>query len=317
MSLFPGLITRNWQLKASAFGLAVLLWTVPELGEESRQVMENVPVRVQLNDPQWALVEAPLPEVVRVTLTGPTRDLLALGLDRPSIVIPVDQVSSPDTAVLLRFPWVRMSVGENVKVEELNPSVVNLSFEAIAVAGVPLVPRFQGELPEDLSLAMTPEVTPALTRVSGPRSRVESLESLDLQPLNLSRVAASGSFSRSVDTVGLGGLTFAPQEALVSMVVEERVQRTVEEVPIQIPSTLGGLQVLTRPASASVVLTGARSLVEGVDTTGIRVSFSRAAAESLSPGEEARVSLSVEGVPNLVQAHMEPEWVLIRRPTGQ
>lgn len=297
--------------------MAVLLWTVPELGEESRQVLEDVPVRVQLNDPQWALVQEPLPATVQVTLTGPTRDLVAVGMDRPSIVIPVDQVLSADTAILLRFPWVRMSVGEGVVVEELNPSVVNLSFEAIAAGAVPLVPRFQGELPEDLALAQAPEITPSLTRVSGPRSRVESLESLDLEPLDLSAVEGSASFTLAVDTVGLGGLTFLPQEAQVRLAVEEKVQRTLEMVTIQVPVLPEEPQLMARPSSVSVRLSGALSLVENLDPAAIQVGFSRAVAASLSPGEEARVSLTVEGVPELVEAQVEPGWALIRRPAGQ
>lgn len=317
MRFFPGLIARNWQLKLSAFAMAVLLWTVPELGEEGRQVMEDVPVRVQLNDPQWAVAQEPIPSTVRVTLKGPTRDLLALGMNRPSIVIPVDRVESPDTAILLRFPWVRIPVGENVVVEELDPSVVNLSFEDIAVGAVSLHPRFQGELPSGLSLARAPEVTPSLTRVSGPRSRVESLDNLTLRPLDLSRVEASGSYTRPVDTVGMSELTFAPQEATIRLLVEETVERTIDTVPLDVPVLPQDPQVLARPPSATVFLTGARSLVEEVDYTVIRVTFSRMAASSLSPGEQVRVTLSVEGVPPLVEARVEPEWVLLRRPTGQ
>ena len=94
MHIFPEVLTRNWQLKLSAMGLAVLLWTVPELGKEGSQVLENIPVRVQLNDPEWALIQEPLPATIQLTLSGPSRELFALGLDRPSIVIPVDQVSA-------------------------------------------------------------------------------------------------------------------------------------------------------------------------------------------------------------------------------
>lgn len=317
MQVFPAVIRRNWQLKLSAIAMAALLWTVPELGKESRQVLEAVPVRVQLNDPQWALVQDPTPATVRVTLTGPTRDLVALGMDRPSIVVPIDRVASPDTTVVLRFPWVRMSVADNVVVEELVPSVVNLTFEAIAVGAVPLVPRFRGALPSGLSLARPPEVTPSLTRVSGPRSRVEGLESLDLQPLDLSRVESSGSYSVGVDTVGMMGLAFAPHRASIRLEVEETLERILDSVPLELPPLPEDPQVLARPPFATVILTGARSLVESVDPGRVRLTFSRSVATSLSPGEQARASLSVEGVGDLIRTRVEPEWVLLRRPAGQ
>lgn len=317
MKLFPELITRNWQLKLSACAMAVLLWTVPELGKEGRQVFDNVPVRVLLNDPQWAKVQGPLPATVRLTLTGPTRDLVALGMNPPSIVIPVDQVASSDTSVVLRLPWVRMSASDNVVVEEIEPNIVNLSFEAIAVGAVPLRLRVQGELPAGLSLARAPAVDPALTRVSGPRSRVEELQAINLQPLDLSLVERTGPVTVAVDTAGLSGLTFAPQQATVELVVEETVERVLLDVPLDLPPLPEDPQLQARPPAATVTLSGARSVVTEMDVSGIRVTFSRVVASALSPGEQARVSLSVEGLPPLVTARVEPDWILLRRPTGQ
>ncbi len=316
MKFLPELLAKNWQLKLSALAMAVLLWTVPEFGEEGSQVLEDVPVRVQLNDPQWALRQEPLPATIRVTLRGPTRDLFALGLDQPSLVIPVNQITSPDTAILLRSPWLRMSAGEEVVVEELNPSVVNLSFEPMAVGVAALEIRLEGALPEGLSLVRPPEVTPALTRVSGPSSRIETLEGLPLLPLDLSRIQASGSYKVSVDTLGLAGLAFSPQEAVVNLSVEETGEREFSSLPLDLPVLSEDPQLVTRPATASVFVRGARSVVEGMDPSAIRIFLARGAAAALSPGEEIRATLTVEGVPEVVEARVDPEWVLLRRPAG-
>lgn len=316
MRIFPGLVTRNWQLKISALGLAVLLWTVPELGKEGSQVLQNIPVRVQLNDPQWALTQEPLPGTIQVTLSGPSRNLFAVGLDRPSVVIPIDQVGSPDTAVLLRSQWVRMAVGEGLVVEDMVPNLVNLSFEPMAVGEVSLRPRLSGTLPQGLSLSRLAVVTPNLARVSGPRSRVESLETLSLSPLDLSQLQGSGDFVLPVDTTGLNGMAFSPQQGTVYVEVEETAERRILNVLLELPLLPEGPQLQARPTAATVIITGARSLVESVDPLLLRLSFSRVAAASLSPGEEERVSITVEGVPTLVEARVEPEWVLLRRPSG-
>ena len=316
VKIFPEVLTRNWQLKLSALGLAVLLWTVPELGKEGSQVLENIPVRVLLNDPEWVLVGEPVPATIQVTLSGPSRDLIALGLDQPSIVIPVDQVSASDTVVFVRYQWVRMSVGEEVVVEGLSPALVNLSFERKEVVAVTLMPRISGALPEGLSLAQFPEVTPNLALVSGPSSRVAVLGSLYLSELDLSQVRGSGDFVLPLDTAGLSGMAFSPQEASLHIEVEETVERSFTDLPLTLPIFPEDPQSEARPSVATVILTGAQSLVEGVDSLQLRVTFSRVAAASLSPGEERRISLSVEGVPELVAVRVEPEWILLRRPTG-
>jgi hypothetical protein len=209
-----------------------------------------------------------------------------------------------------------MPVGEAVVVEEMIPHQVNLSFEPMEVAAVPLRPRVSGELPEGLSLARSPQVEPSLARVSGPRSRVESLEVLSLLPVNLSQLSRSGEYTRRVDTLGLGGLAFSPERAIVTIEVEETVERIFTDLPLDLPILGSDPQLQARPGVASLTVVGARSLVESLEPDRFRVTLSRAAATSLSPGEEIRVSLSVEGVPTLVEARLDPEWVLLRRPTG-
>ena len=314
---FPGIITRNWQLKLSALAMAVLLWTVPEFETQSSQVLENVPVRVQLSDPQWAVLGEPLPASVQVTLSGSTRALLALRAARPSIVVPVDQVSSPDTAILLLQAWLRTSVGDGVTVEDLVPSSVRLSFEPIEVEAATLLYRFIGALPAGVSLARPPEVNPGFVRISGPASLVRTLTTLSLMPLDLSEIRSSGTFVLPVDTSGLAGMALSPQRASVEIVLEETMSRSFQGLPIRLPVLGEDPQLQARPSSVTLVLSGARSLMEELDPSQLRVTVSRTVATALAPGEEVRATLMVEGVPDVVQAALDPEWILIRRPTGQ
>jgi YbbR domain-containing protein len=314
---FPGVFTRNWQLKLSALAMAVLLWTVPEFETQSSQTLDSVPVRVQLTDPQWALVGEPLPSSIRVTFSGPTRALMTLRADRPSIVVPVDQVSSPDTAILLLQAWIRTSVGEEVTVEDLVPTSVRLSFEPIEVDVVTLRTNLTGSLPEGISLTRAPEVNPSFVSVSGPASLVESVTSLDLRPLDLSSVRSSGTFVLPVDTAGMSGMALSPQQASVQISVEETLSSSFQDVPVRLPRLSSDPQLQARPSVVTVLLTGARSLVEGLDPSQLRVTVSRTVATALVSGEEVRANLSIEGVPDLVRATVEPGWVLLRRPTGQ
>lgn len=317
MQFFPGVITRNWQLKLSALAMAVLLWTVPEFETQSSQVLENVPVRVQLNDPQYALLREPLPASVQVTLSGSTRALLALKADRPAIMVPVDQVTSADTAILLLQAWIRTSVGEQVTVENIVPSSVRLSFEPIEVEAATLLYRFTGSLPPGLSLARAPEVNPGFVRISGPASRMGGVTTLSLMPLDLSRIRSSGTFVLPVDTTGLAGMALSPQRASVEIVLEETTTRSFPGLPVRLPVLDSDPQLQARPSTVNLVLSGARSLIEEFDSTSLRVAVSRTVATALAPGEEVRATLSVEGLPDMIQAALDPEWILLRRPTGQ
>ncbi len=316
MSFLPGILTKNWQLKVSAVAMAVLLWTVPRFEAQSSQVLEDIPVRVQLSDPNWVLVGDPSPAVVSITLSGPARDLIALGVERAPVFVPMDEVFSGDTTVLLRPSWFRGSGRDGVVVEELRPALVSLSFERIEERRIAFSASVFGELPEGISLAGPLEITPAAAAVFGAASRFEGVDSLRLMPMDLSLVEGPGPFLLEVDTVGLEGLDILPLEASVEIPTEPTTAREFFDQLLLLPSLDSDPQLQTRPSSVRVVLMGARSLVEGVDPGALRVTIPTGRI-SLAPGEEERVVVVVEGVPELVEYRVIPDWVLLRRPAGQ
>ncbi|MFC1791879.1 YbbR-like domain-containing protein [Gemmatimonadota bacterium] len=272
---------------------------------------------MDLNDPEFAVMGDPSPASVRITVVGPARDLFAMGSDRPSVVVPVARVVAQDTAVLLRPLWVSIPGGGEVEVEEISPSHVRLSFEPVEVGAFDLSFRRTGSLPEGYSLAGVPQVNPALVRISGPASALAVLDSVYLVPLDLSGIRESGTFTLAVDTAGLGEMVPFPQEASVEVLVEETMERTFPEVPVELPVLASGPQLQARPASVTVTLVGARSLIEAVDPASLRLILPPGRASALSPGGEEPVRPTVSGHPLLVQALVDPEWVILRRPAGQ
>ena len=316
MSFLPGILTKNWQLKVSAVGMAVLLWTVPRFEGQSSQILEDIPVRVQLSDPNWSLVGDPAPAVVSVTLSGPARDLIALGVDRPPVLVPMDELFSGDTTVLLRPSWFRVSGRDGVVVEDLRPSAVTLSFERIEERRIAFAAPLFGELPPGISLAGPPQITPPEARVFGAASRFERVDSLRLMPMDLSLVEGSGPFLLGVDTTGLQGLDIVPLEASVAIPTEPTAVREFPDQILILPHLDSDPQLQALPVSVTVVLSGPRSLVEGVDPEALTVTIPPLRA-SMAPGQEERVGVVVEGVPELVEYGVTPAWVRLRRPAGQ
>ena len=323
MSFLPGILTKNWQLKVTAVGMAVLLWTVPRFEGQSSQILEDIPVRVQLSDPNWSMVGDPSPAVVSVTLSGPARDLIALGIDRPPVLVPMDVVLSPDntvllrdTTVLLRLSWFRVSGRDGVVVEDLRPSAVTLSFERIEERRIAFRAPLFGELPPGISLAGPPQITPPEARVFGAASRFERVDSLRLMPMDLSLVEGSGPFLLGVDTTGLQGLDIVPLEASVAIPTEPTAVREFPDQILILPHLDSDPQLQALPVSVTVVLSGPRSLVEGVDPEALTVTIPPLRA-SMAPGQEERVGVVVEGVPELVEYGVTPAWVRLRRPAGQ
>lgn len=310
MRIVPALLARNWTLKLAALALAVLLWTVVRVDAPTRQSIAAVPVRVVLNDPRWALKGEPLPSRVEVRFAGPARQLIQLAFSRPSVLIPIDSVTSRDTVVMLAREWVRTPGLSEVTTEDIQPRSVRLAFEPIESAVLPFAPRFEGALPDGLALAGTVEVIPERANVSGPASRLEAVDSVPLRPIALGEIRESTSVRVRVDVSEFDDLMVAPTEAEVRIRVEPWRERVVEAVPVEVP---GRPELVPDPASGSVTLSGPESLVNTADPRALRIVVDGAALSDSLVASLIRVPVVVEGVPDRVLATPAFDSVTIHR----
>jgi YbbR domain-containing protein len=305
-----GSLTRNWKLKLSAIGLAILIWFSVRVEAPSRQEISGIPIRVDLVDPDWALVEPPFPATLQVRVGGPSRELIRMAVDRPPLTIPLDQVISGDTVVTLRSSWIRLQDRAGLVVESMEPATVRLTLERIERLSIPVLPRVVGELPPGLALSAPPRAVPAEVRVTGPRSRLQALTAVPLVPVSLAQIQRSGPQSAAVDLDALEGLQTQPTLVDVEFLVEDRVERVVSGIPIVLSDRFQGEgEEEMTPSTGVVRLSGARSLLDRVDPTLLRLV---ADGEFIEPGEEAPFPLRIEGLPALVEGIAEPAEARVR-----
>ncbi|MGD2122975.1 MAG: hypothetical protein PVJ76_14575 [Gemmatimonadota bacterium] len=315
VALFPRIVTRNWQLKVLALAVAVLLWTVPRFEVQSTQILDDIPVEVGLSDPGWTLVDLS-PTTVSVTVSGPARDLIALDFSRPPVLVPVVDVSSSDTTIVLSNSWFRIPGLESVVVEQIRPMGVSLVFEEVVTRRVALYAPLYGELPDSISLAGSPEIIPVAADLMGAASRLQEVDSVRLVPINLATVAGLDTIRQPVDTAGFEGVDFITDEASVVLPIEATEEREFPELPLSLPRMASDPQLQARPAVVTVVVSGAGSLLGQLNPEAIRAVIPATAA-TLPPGEEERILVSVDGVPPPLTYRVEPESVLLRRPVGR
>jgi YbbR domain-containing protein len=312
-----GLFLRNWTLKVSAFGVALILWVAARAEVPNRHEMPGIPVQIDLGDPGWEIVGGPSPSAVTVRFGGPSRELLRMAIDRPNLVIPLDQVTSEDTVVVLRTAWVRVQDWPGVIAEDVQPPSVRVMLEPVEHVDRPPAVRMQGELPDHLALPAIPVVAPATIRVTGARSRIAALDSIPLLPLDLSEVSASGTVLLGVDVTGLDRLQFQPSEVQVELRVEDRVERVVSGIPVVLPEAFRGdasLQIL--PATGSVIIRGARSVVERADPTAFALVAGFEDREPPAAGEAGEFSLTLIGLPPLLEGETLFPTVTVQRRAG-
>jgi hypothetical protein len=302
----PDLLTRNTNLKLAALGLAVLLWVAVRIDAPARQTVSNVEVDVVLADPDWALDAAPEPRTVAVHFEGTTRDLLGVARDRPTIVIPVDQVYSRDTTLSIARDWVRSEGRATGSVAGIEPSAIRLSFERVETMTAPFSAQLTGQLPEALALAGPVTTVPRMARLRGPLRLLGNLTDVPLERFDLSQVQGSASYTVAVLSGPVEGLTVSPDSVTLVIPVEDAVERVLGPMAVEVVGSSAGASA--SPDSVTVRVRGARSLVGRIDPGALRV-IATTTPEATDVGI---LPVRIEGLPDLVEAEADPPRVAVR-----
>ncbi len=206
-------LTKDLLLKVTALGLAFLLWSLVK--EDRRVAIDDIAVEVVNGDAGWVLAGAPEPAVVRVTFSGPVRELFRVAAERPRILVPIASVRDSSQVVVLRPDWVSLGDGLGAtQIEEIRPAAVRLVFDRLITRSIPLAIRVIGEPVPGFSLDGPVRLDPEAVVASGPASRLAAIDSLRLPPIDLVRRIVTDTILVPIDTTGLG-IIVAPREARV------------------------------------------------------------------------------------------------------
>jgi hypothetical protein len=302
-----GLITHNWKLKLSAFALAILLWlTVTADQVAIRWLM--VPVEVELRDPNHQLLDGPQPREVQVRISGPRREFWDLGLNRPQLRLVLRDVEAGTHSYPLEPQLVQIPrrVARGLTPIDVAPGRVTLTFQRVATATVPLRVEV-GTPPRDgYAIVDTLQAQPVTVTISGPAERVQAVQAVRTQALNLAREEGVFQQTVSIDTTGLGGLRLSHSQAIVSGRIEPAVQQLVVEVPVQSPPG-----VLVVPGAVDVQLWGAESTVRRLSAAGLRVVIPPGSIPASVPAGGVSAPVRVEPLPPGVRAVAEPRMVRV------
>ncbi len=306
-------LAHNGQLKLLALVLSVFLWALVQTEPRSQETFSAVPIVVVVSDTAWSLSGSPGPTTVDLTLGGPAREIIRLAREGTSLRIPIASVGSEDTLVTLRRDWVDLAGHGGLTVQSVSPSTVSLTFEPAITRLVPAAMRVRGELQSHLALASPIGLNPKMVRVHGPGSRVQDLDSVRLRPLDLTQIEVSGVFTVQVDTTGLGDTRVSPRTATLGVRVEEVIERVLTDLPVQLRSPNPEAEMVVEPLTVSVTLVGARTLVNRVDPAFLTAWVAPELLMNMAPGQQRRVTLRIEGVPDLVLAVPTRSLVTVRR----
>ena len=306
-------LIHNWRLKLAALGLSIFLWALVQTEPRTSESFQRVPVRVELTDTLWALAGPTTPTEVELQLSGPSRDIIRLAREGTALSIPISEVGTPDTSVLIDHDWVELGQWTGLTVEVISPAMIEIMFEPTMTRTLPIATRIYGDLRSNLALASSVGVAPVSVQVRGSESRIAQLDSILLERFDLATVEKSGVFSVAVDTAGLSSVYVSPEVVTMGFNVEDDIERVLQGFTVQFDTERVGMEVTIEPLLVQIRFSGPKSLVNALDPSLLRVWVSPEDLAGILPGEERRVPLRLEGVPDFVTAVSETAAVTARR----
>lgn len=193
MKIPPLLQNLGWKLLA--LGIAVVLWAA-FVSSPVLVTFVSAPLQYQ-NMPQDLEMSADAPERVYLEVRGPSARLRSFEPSRTAVVLNLSGVQrAGEYTITVEQNHVDLPVG--LKLVRAVPGQIRLRFERRLEADVPVRVRFSGPPPDGYRVA-SEEVRPQVLRIAGPESRVQRLEYVETDPIDLPR--ASGTVHFHVHTV--------------------------------------------------------------------------------------------------------------------
>jgi YbbR domain-containing protein len=213
------LLFQNLAWKLLSLAIAVVIWalvaTEPELATLTTVRLEykNIPEGLEISS-------EPSSTTVELELSGPSGALRGAGdALHPEVVIDMSEATTGERTFTIGNRNVKLMRG--VRLIRTRPSQVRFRFEPRRMNSVPVHVRFTGE-GQNGYVAGDYRVEPPELEITGPRSRVARISTVDADPIDLSNSTGTAQFRVNVFTEDPFVRFADAPEALVTVTMKKK-----------------------------------------------------------------------------------------------
>ena len=272
MNKFFAFFKENYRPVLVAFGLAVSLWLVVTTNKEYKTRIE-VPFSIARLAENKVLIKS-VPDKVIMEVSGKGRALIGLNFYNLKINLELPEINKSTIInlndYLNRFD-VATELGVNV-IDIIEPKQLDLRVDRFLSTEKPV--RVKSNIQTAPGYIMNSyDLEEDSVLVSGPATLIERLNYLETE--NINKEDAKYSFHQTVALVQPkeGIIDLDPPVVSVSFEIEQIVERTIYDVPIQIVGVPANLIATPTPRNISLRIKGSESIITQVNKDAITVFF--------------------------------------------
>jgi hypothetical protein len=175
------LFLDNWNLKATALFLALILWVFVR-GEPGPERIITVPLEVRI--PRQMEIINKRPTSIEVTMRGAPVSNLWFSQPLPACVIDLQTAGEGEHVVPLTPDSVKVSKGSGIEILQVNPARITIVLESTVSKEIPIVALVR-EGPARGFEVYGKSSKPSSIIISGPRSRIAAMQEVHTAPISL------------------------------------------------------------------------------------------------------------------------------------
>lgn len=297
-------LTENLYLKFLSFALALLLYSSFHGTQDAQRSISVNLVVVMPQDSGNRMLVSPVPETVRLTLRGPRSGLDELRADDVGNIQVVLHSSAEHQ---VRLDPAMVHVPPSVRVEQIDPPAIDLTWEDVMVRDLPVQVSVVGTPAPGFVVKSVPVAEPPRVRVRGPKSEVMTLQFVRADSFDVTGLT-EGSYNRQLALDRPRGRVTMETSAQSVQVATEIHREVVERTFVKLPIALvGNTKAKSQPAEVDVRLACPTEIVRSLRPEQI---VPHVNVRSTAPnGSE---SLPVEITVDKCEVHMTPTTVVVR-----
>jgi YbbR domain-containing protein len=292
-----GFLSHNLALKLLALVLAFAAWVLAQ-GEQVHRVTVDVPVRYLFPDADEGATgssrlvvmnDAPLPNQVRLQLSGTRVAISSFVADQGDLEYPVDLREAKAGTRVESFRIPPAELGPDIVLDTVSPAEVRIVLDDVDSVTVPVRIRRRGKLREGFREVRS-RVNPDQVTLIGSRKDLANIETVDTVALRMGELDESGYLDPlALDLGGLHLLAESPTQVRVSVEVELKLEeRQFDNIEIGLAAGMEAYRI--SPLRCRVKVQGPPQLVEELGVRDVRASLSGLPDSlGLAAGERAPV----------------------------
>lgn len=269
---------EDWVTKTVALLITLVIW-YGVTGSRAPTTMKMRGVHLSFRLPgDTEISNEVIVDEVEVTVTGDKNRIDRINPRDLVVVADLSGFKSGDLVVQLKPETVNLELPSGIKLEGIEPNKISLKIEQRIEKLVEVRPSFVGELPAGFEIYET-LVTPARVRVRGAESRINALDRVPTERIDLN--TKTESFIEKQITVDLLDPKITVLDAVIDVAVSigaERTAKVFADVRVVEP---GGAK--TMPEVGTVTLFGARKILDNLAAEDLQIELNTSDDGSITP----------------------------------